>query len=114
MATTQIAAAPPGPTGAATAKKLMLQLTVYYLVIAAIVFLALTIWPEFRGYLPVGGVETLITQPNQNPLEGIDAIRSEHVGSLGQSLFWLVVAIIGAFLCALPVTWVYMSVRSGA
>ena len=114
MAIKQSAAALPGPTGAETAKKLIGQLLIYYLVIAAIVFLALTIWPEFRGYLPVGGVETLISQPNQNPLEGMDAIRAEHVGSLGQSLFWLVVAIIGAFLCALPVTWVYMSVRSGA
>jgi len=53
-------------------------------------------------------------QPQQNPLEGIDAIRSEHVGNLGQSLFWLVVAIIGAFLFAFPVTWVYMTIRSGA
>ena len=114
MAIKQSAAALPGPTGAETAKKLIGQLLIYYLLIAAIVFLALTIWPEFRGYLPVGGVETLISQPNQNPLEGMDAIRAEHVGSLGQSLFWLVVAIIGAFLCALPVTWVYMSVRSGA
>ena len=114
MAIKQSAAALPGPTGAETAKKLIGQLLIYYLVIAAIVFLALTIWPEFSGYLPDGGVDTLISQPNQNPLEGMDAIRAEHVGSLGQSLFWLVVAIIGAFLCALPVTWVYMSVRSGA
>ena len=114
MATNPSVAAPRGATGAETAKKLIGQLTLYYLAIAAIVFVGLTIWPEFRGYLPVGGVETLITQPNQNPLEGIDAIRSEHVGNLGQSIFWLVVAIIGAFLCALPVTWVYMSVRSGA
>jgi hypothetical protein len=114
MATNPPATRPLGATGAASAKKLIGQLLLYYLVIAAAVFLALTIWPDLRGYLPVGGVETLITQPNQNPLEGIDAIRSEHVGNLGQSLFWLVVAIIGAFLCALPVTWVYMSVRSGA
>jgi hypothetical protein len=94
--------------------KLVGQLTAYYVVIAIVVFAAVTIWPDFRGYLPVGGVETLITQPSQNPLQGLDAIRSEHVGTLGQSLFWLVVAIIGAFLCALPVTWVYMTIRSGA
>jgi hypothetical protein len=94
--------------------KLVAQLTAYYLVIGIAVLAAVTIWPEFRGYLPVGGVETLITQPSQNPLQGLDAIRSEHVGTLGQSLFWLVVAIIGAFLCALPVSWVYMTIRSGA
>ena len=96
------------------ALRLIGQLTLYYVVIGIVVFAAVTIWPEFQGYLPVGGVETLIRQPSQNPLEGLDAIRSEHVGTLGQSLFWLVVAIIGAFLAALPVTWVYMSVRSGS
>jgi hypothetical protein len=30
-----------------------------------------------------------------------------------QSLFWLTVAIIGALLAALPVSWTYMAVRSG-
>lgn len=95
------------------ALRLVGQLTIYYVVIGIVVFATVTIWPQFQGYLPVGGVETLISQPSSNPLQGLDAIRAEHVGTLGQSLFWLVVAIIGAFLCALPVTWVYMSVRSG-
>lgn len=93
--------------------KLLGRLTVYYVAIGLIVFIAVKIWPDFRGYLPIGGVEQLITQPSHNPLQGTEAIRAEHVGNLGQSLFWLVVAIIGAFLCALPVTWVYMVVRSG-
>jgi hypothetical protein len=93
--------------------KLLGKLTLYYLIIAVVVFLAVQIWPEFRNYLPIGGVEQLISQPSKNPLQGMDAMRSEHVGSLGQSLFWLIVAIIGAFLCSLPVSWVYMSVRSG-
>jgi hypothetical protein len=92
--------------------KLLLRLTLYYAAIAVIVFLAVKIWPEFRNYLPVGGVEQLITQPAKNPLQG-DAIHAQHVANLGQSLFWLIVAIIGAFLCSLPVSWVYMYVRSG-
>ena len=95
------------------AGRLLVHLTVYYLVIAVILYIAVKIWPDFRGYLPVGGVEQLITQPAKNPLEASDAIRAEHVGTLGESLFWLVVAIIGAFLAALPVSWVYMAVRSG-
>jgi hypothetical protein len=89
-----------------------LRLTLYYAAIAVIVFHAVQIWPEFRNYLPVGGVEQLITQPAKNPLQG-DAIHAQHVANLGQSLFWLVVAIIGAFICSLPVSWVYMAVRSG-
>jgi hypothetical protein len=92
--------------------KLLGRLTLYYLVIALVVFVAVQIWPEFRNYLPIGGVEQLISQPAKNPLQG-DAIHAQHIGNLGQSLFWLIVAIIGAFLCSLPVSWVYMAVRSG-
>jgi hypothetical protein len=92
--------------------KLLGKLTLYYLVIAFIVFVAVQVWPEFRNYLPVGGVEQLISQPAKNPLMG-DPIHAQHVANLGQSLFWLVVAIIGAFLCSMPVSWVYMAVRSG-
>ena len=95
------------------ASKLLGKLTVYYIVLAVVVFAAVKLWPDLRGYLPVGGVESLITQPTKNPLQGTEAIRAEHVGNLGESLFWLVVAIIGAFLAALPVSWVYMAVRSG-
>jgi hypothetical protein len=95
------------------AGKLLVQLTIYYLIIAVVLFIAVRIWPDFRGYLPVGGVEQLITQPAKNPLQASDAIRAEHVGNLGESLFWLVVAMLGAVLAALPVSWVYMAVRSG-
>ena len=35
------------------AGKLLIQVTVYYLVIALVVFLALKLWPELRSYLPV-------------------------------------------------------------
>jgi len=93
------------------ASRLLAQLTIYYLVIGVLVFAAVKIWPDLRGYLPIGGVEQLISQPAKNPLQASEAVRAEHVGNLGQSLFWLVVAMIGAFLAALPVTWVYLGVR---
>jgi hypothetical protein len=95
------------------ATKLLGQLAGYYLVIGMLVFVATRLWPDLMGYLPVGGVESLITEPSKNPLEASEAIRAENVGNLGDSLFWLVVAIIGALLAALPVSWVYMAVRSG-
>jgi hypothetical protein len=95
------------------ATKLLIKLTVYYLAIGLIVFLAVKIWPDFRGYLPIGGAEQLISQPSKSALQAMDVARAQHVENLGQSLFWLIVAIIGAFLCSLPVSWVYMAVRSG-
>jgi hypothetical protein len=95
------------------AGKLLIQITVYYLVIGMAVFVALKIWPDLRGYLPVGGVEQLITQPAKNPLQANEAVRAAHVANLGQSIFWLVVAILAAILVSLPVSWVYMAVRGG-
>ncbi|WP_028969307.1 DUF4956 domain-containing protein [Sphingomonas sp. URHD0057] len=95
------------------ASKLLVQLTAYYLIIGLVILIAVKIWPDLRGYLPIGGVEQLITQPSKSALDGTDTIRAAHVGNMGESLFWLVVAIVGALLAALPVTWVYMAVRSG-
>lgn len=95
------------------ASKLLLEITVYYLVIGFAIYLSLRIWPELRNYLPIGGVEQLISQPSKNPLEASQAVRAAHVGNFGQSVFWLVVAIIAAILVSLPVSWTYMAVRGG-
>jgi hypothetical protein len=95
------------------AGKLLLEITAYYLVIGLALFIAIKLWPDLRGYLPVGGVEQLITQPAKNPLEASEAVRAAHVANFGQSVFWLVVAIIAALLVSLPVSWMYMAVRGG-
>src|SRR5690348_8328942 len=95
------------------AGRLLVQITVYYVVIGLAVFLALKLWPELRNYLPIGGVEQLISQPAKNPLEASEAVRAAHVENFGQSVFWLVVAIIAAILVSLPVSWTYMAVRGG-
>ena len=80
------------------ASKLLLEITAYYLIIGLAIFIALKIWPELRSYLPIGGVEQLIAQPSKNPLEASEAVRAAHVANFGQSVFWLVVAIIAAIL----------------
>jgi hypothetical protein len=95
------------------ASKLLAQITIYYLVIAVALFIAIKLWPDLRNWLPIGGVEQLITQPSKNPLEASETIRAAHVANFGQSVFWLVVAIIAAILVSLPVSWTYMAVRGG-
>src|SRR6059058_4581964 len=94
------------------ATRLLIQLTVYYVVIGFVVFAAIKIWPAITGWLPIGGVEQLISQPSKNPLHASEAVRAAHVNNLGQSLFWLTVAVIGAMLTSLPVSWVYMGIRN--
>src|SRR5687768_10003582 len=94
--------------------QLFIKLTAYYAAMAVIIFAALSIFPALREYLPVGGVEALISQPDANPLEGsARAATAQQVGTFGESLFWLAMAIIGALLTALPVSWVYMGIRTG-
>lgn len=96
------------------AVQLFARLTAYYAILAIIIYAALRMFPGLREYLPIGGVEALISQPDSNPLEG--AARSataQQVGTFGESMFWLCAAIIGALLTALPVSWVYMEIRTG-
>jgi hypothetical protein len=95
------------------AGKLLFEITAYYLVIGFAIFLAVKVWPDLRSYLPIGGVEQLITQPTKNPLEASEAVRAAHVANFGQSVFWLVVAIVAAILVSLPISWTYMAVRGG-
>jgi len=98
------------------AVRLFAQLSAYYLIMGALIYVALMLFPQVRDYLPVGGVEALINQPQQagaNGLTGVQVQETEQVSSLGEGLFWLSAAIVGAFLTALPVSWTYMSVRHG-
>ena len=97
------------------ARRLLTSLTVYYGVIALLVFLAIQVLPHARDWLPIGGVQELMSQaPSQsNALEVVATARAAHSATMEQSVLWLTVAIIGALLAALPVSWTYMAVRSG-
>ncbi|MEO6580916.1 MAG: DUF4956 domain-containing protein [Sphingomicrobium sp.] len=91
--------------------RLITQLIIYYLLIIGGVWLVLTAAPEIRHYLPIGGAEHLITDASKsNTLKA--AAAESQVRTLGQSLGWMTVAILGALLTALPVSWVYMATRT--
>ncbi|MGI8930999.1 MAG: hypothetical protein ACR2FK_01260 [Sphingomicrobium sp.] len=94
------------------ALRLFGQITAFYVAIGLVVWLLLTMFPNLREFLPIGGVERIITKPDTGgALEG-NEIPQAAVRGLGESLVWLAVAVIGAFLTALPVSWVYMGIRS--
>lgn len=93
------------------AVKLVTQLALYYLVIIGGTAWLLYMYPDVRGYLPIGGAQDLIgAEQGKSALE--TAASDPKVQNLGQSLGWLSVAIIGALMTALPVSWVYMSTRT--
>jgi hypothetical protein len=92
------------------ALKLFAKLTAYYLAVTAIVLIALQLVPALRDYMPFGGVEALMSSQRT----GVEVMLApnEQINNLRESLYWLVITIMGALLTALPVSWVYIAVRN--
>lgn len=92
------------------AVRLFVMLTVYYVAVTAIVVGLSYAFPGFSHYLPIGGAQDLLSGPSSDPFESI-AIGASHVANLGGSIFYLTVAVVGAILTVLPVSWTYMACR---
>jgi hypothetical protein len=93
------------------ALRLFVRLTVYYLAVTAVVLVALKLFPNLRGYMPFGGVEALMSHQPGAGVQGMLAPNAD-IGNLRESVYWLVITILGALLTALPVSWVYIAVRN--
>ena len=91
--------------------RLFAKLTIYYVAVTAIVLVALQVFPGLRQYMPFGGVEALMKSPRTG-VEGMLAPAAAEIGNLRESLYWLSITIFGALLTALPVSWVYISIRN--
>jgi hypothetical protein len=92
------------------ALRLFARLTAYYVAVTAVVLLALQFFPNLRGYMPFGGVEALMSKARPE-VQGMLAPNAD-IGNLRESVYWLVITILGALLTALPVSWVYIAVRN--
>ena len=80
--------------------RLFLRLTLYYVAVSATVYTAVTLQPAVSEFMPIGGAQALLSGP------------SNEVSSLTESLVWLVIAVIGALLTIIPVSWTYMAIRN--
>jgi len=91
--------------------KLFAQLSIYYIIVVGGVWLLLRNYPDLRQILPIGGAEHLINSGGKsNVLEA--TVTSASVKTLGESLGWMGLAIVGVLLTAVPVSWVYMATRT--
>jgi len=90
--------------------RLLYWLTAYYVGLGALFGAGVWLVPGIRDFLPVGGVEALLTATPQSPLDPMQ-IGAARVGNFGESLMWLIIATAGALLAALPVSWTYMEIR---
>ena len=89
---------------------LFLKLTIYYAAVTGLVIAAVALFPQLDGYLPIGGAQALLGDASKDPFKIIE-INATRVSSLGGSLLWMTIAITGAVLTILPVSWTYMSIR---
>ena len=92
--------------------KLFAQLSIYYIIVVGVVWLAMHNFPGLHDILPIGGAEELINSGagKSNTLEAVS--QAAGVKTLGESLGWMALAIVGVLLTALPVSWVYMATRT--
>jgi len=93
------------------AGRLFVRLTVYYFAVTATVFALSAAIPGFEDFLPLGGAESLLSGPTDDPFESIE-IGATRVGNLAESIAWLAVAVSGALFTILPVSWTYIASRS--
>lgn len=90
--------------------KLFLELTAYYIALIVALLLLQWLFPNIQQILPIGAAEELIRSNEPDLLKGT-VIGATQVRTIGESLGWLMAAILGALLMALPVSWVYMEIR---
>ena len=94
------------------ATRLLIQLTIYYLILFGGAWLVIHNNPGMQSYLPIGGAEQLINSGGGKS-DVLGAVAQAHeVKTLGQSLGWMFVAILGALITSFPGTWGYMGTRT--
>jgi len=89
---------------------LFVKLTLYYIVVTGFAAAAVAVFPQLDTYLPIGGAQQLLGDMDSDPFKAIE-INASRVSSLGGSLLWMAIAIAGAVLTILPVSWTYMAIR---
>jgi hypothetical protein len=89
---------------------LFIRLTIFYIVISAAIWVTYTQFPDLQRHLPLGVVEHLLSEDDPTGLIGVEIHASSVTTEFG-GVLWLVVAILGAVLLMVPVSWVYMAIR---
>lgn len=93
--------------------RLFLRLNLFYGTFAALIWGGYQLVPDLHRYLPIGVVETLFNQGQESDIGGI-VIHASNVTDEVSGLVWLAIAIIGAVILMIPVSWTYIAVRSKA
>ena len=90
---------------------LFLKLTGYYVVVIGALAALGSIFPDVMTYLPFGATETLIGNGAVDPFAPLE-LGASQVSGLGESSLWVGCAVLTAGLLMIPITWVYMDMRT--
>ncbi|MGA9575388.1 MAG: hypothetical protein WBS20_15715, partial [Lysobacterales bacterium] len=88
--------------------RLLLRLNLFYGILAFLIWGGYQLVPDLHRYLPLGVVDTLFNQDTESDIGGIVIHASNVVDEVG-GLIWLVMAIVGAVVLMIPVSWTYMA-----
>jgi hypothetical protein len=91
--------------------KLFIKLTVYYTILFLSIWVAYQFEPDLHRHLPLGVVEYLLAAEDSVGLTGVE-IHASSVTSGTDGIIWLITAILGAVLMMVPVSWVYLAIRT--
>lgn len=92
---------------------LFIRLTVYYIVLGLMLWVAYSLVPDLHRHLPLGVIENLLDAESDTLLTGVE-IHATNVTTEFGGILWLVVALLGAVVLMVPVSWVYMAIRQRA
>ncbi|MFT5139896.1 MAG: hypothetical protein ACI9H8_000582 [Lysobacterales bacterium] len=90
---------------------LFVRLTIFYVLVFGVIWFSYSEYPDLQRHLPLGVVEHLLTEDDPTGLTGIEIHASSVTTEFG-GVVWLIVAILGAVLLMIPVSWVYMAIRN--
>ena len=90
--------------------QLFFQLSLYYIIFGLFIFFGLTLLPELKDFMPIGGAQSLLSQSSNDPFAAIE-VGTSQISNIGESLIWIFIAVLGSVLTALPVSWTYIACR---
>jgi len=85
-------------------------LTLYYVALAVVSYLAFKFVPSVKDYIPVGGAQSLLVSANDDPFAAIEVGRQGASSLIGSMIAMLAASVI-ALIVSVPIAWTYIASR---
>ncbi len=91
---------------------LLLRIGAFYLITIALLFLVISVKPQWVNYLPIGGLNHLAQLSQGDISDMVEEVVASRINPFDilDHAIRLFLALIGATLLMIPIRWVYMSI----